>query len=198
MQIVALSWLVYRMTQSAYWVGVVAASSSIPALIFSLVGGSIVDRFPKKQVLLITHIVAGIVALLLGFLAITDSLTLPLIIIFSLLGGLINSIYVPAHYSFISDLVDTEHISSAISINAAVSSLGRVIGPALAGIYYMVIGGIAFLGNLEIGYLAEHLGPQLALRVNAFILLLIGLYILYSKYRLRQAQSEYNKALIHE
>lgn len=154
MQLVALGWLVYELTQSAYWVGVVAAASSIPALIFSLFGGTIVDRFPKKQVLLLTHITAAIVAFLLGFLALTHQLTLPLIIFFSFVSGLINSIYTPAHYAFISELVDQDSISSAISINAAVSSLGRVLGPALAGIYIKVAGsGGAFIIN-GVSYLA--------------------------------------------
>lgn len=154
MQIVALGWLVYNLTQSAFWVGVVAAAGAISALVFSLFGGTIVDRFPKKQVLLLTHITAAIVAFLLGFLALTHHLTLPLIIFFSFIGGLINSIYTPAHYSFISELVDKDSISSAISINAAVSSLGRVLGPALAGIYIKIAGaGGAFIIN-GISYLA--------------------------------------------
>jgi len=154
MQLVALGWLAYEISHSAFWVGVVTASGSISTLILSLFGGSIVDMFPKKKVLLATHITAATLATIIGILSLTNHININLLIIFSFLGGVINSIYTPAHYAFISELVDKENISSAVSINASVSSLGRILGPALAGLYirYAGISGAFFINTIS--YLA--------------------------------------------
>lgn len=148
MQVVALGWLVFSITNSAFWVGVVAAASSIPALFFSLLGGSIVDNFSKKKVLMASHIAAMVLAFVLGGLTLSNHINLVVIIIISLLGGIINSIYTPAHFSFISEIAEKEILTSAMAINASVSSLGRIIGPIFAGLYIKVAGtGGAFLLN---------------------------------------------------
>ena len=148
MQIVALGWLVFQITSSAFWVGVVAACSSLPAVFFSLFGGWIVDHFPKKKVLIIAHTSSMVLAFILGLLTITDNINVTAIIIISLLGGVINSIYTPAHFSYISEIIHKDKLSSAMSINASVSSLGRIFGPVFAG-FYIKVGGIggAFIIN---------------------------------------------------
>lgn len=166
MQLVALGWLTYKISHSAFWVGVVTASGSIPALVLSLFGGSIVDMFPKRKVLLTTHIMTAILATIIGILSLTNNINITYLIIFSFLGGVINSIYTPAHYAFISELVSKKNISSAVSINASVSSLGRVLGPALAGLYikYAGISGAFFINTIS--YLAVIIALIMVKRPN--------------------------------
>lgn len=148
MQIVALGWLVFQITNSAFWVGVTAAASSIPAVIFSLFGGWIVDHFPKKTVLIFANSSSMFLAFILGFLTLSKSIDVTAIIIISLIGGIINSVYTPAHFSYISEIADPEILTSAMSINASVSALGRIIGPIFAGIYIKIGGlGGAFVIN---------------------------------------------------
>lgn len=187
MQLVALSWLVYDLTKSAFWVGAVAAAASVPALVFSLFGGTIVDSFPKKQILLVTHIAATLLALALGVLSQTNNLNITAIIIFSFITGIINSIYTPAHYAFLPELVDKNSLSSAISINAAVSSIGRVLGPALAGIYikYSGVSGAFFIN--AISYFAvifallliKNKGKVINQKINPLVAIKDGLHYSY-------------------
>lgn len=154
MQTIALGWLTYDISQSAFLVGLTAAAGSIPTLVLSLFGGTLVDGLPKKNVLMASHIASATLAFTIGILAYAGLLNIPYIIFFSFLTGIINSIYTPAHYSFISEIVNKKYISSAISINASVSSLGRVIGPVLGGLYikYFDVSGTFILNGLS--YLA--------------------------------------------
>jgi len=148
MQVVALGWLTFQLTNSAFWVGLVAAMSSLPALFFSLFGGIIVDRFSKKSLLLITNSISMFLAFLLGILTIFGWVNIPEIVIIALLGGIVNSVYTPAHFAYLSELADKDKITSAISINSGISSLGRVIGPGIAGLYIVLAGiGGAFIIN---------------------------------------------------
>ena len=140
MQIVALGWLTLQLTNSAFLVGLVAAMSAIPALFFSLFGGIIADRFSKKSLLLVTNSIAMILAFLLGLLTIFGWVNITEIVIIALLGGIVNSVSTPAHFAYLSELADNDIISSAMSINSGISSLGRVIGPGLAGLYIVLAG----------------------------------------------------------
>lgn len=148
MQIVALGWLTLQITNSASLVGIVAAMSAIPALFFSLFGGIIVDSFSKKSLLLITNTLSMLLAFILGILTVTGLVNVTEIIIIALLGGVINSVYTPAHFAYLSELASKKKLTSAMSINASISSLGRVVGPGVAGIYIVLAGtGGAFILN---------------------------------------------------
>jgi MFS family permease len=154
MQVVALGWLTLQLTNSAFLVGLAAAMSSLPALFFSLFGGVIVDSFSKKSILLITNFAAMILAFVLGFLVIFGKVNIVEVMIIALLGGIINAVFTPAHFAYLSELADKKSIPSAMSINASISSTGRIIGPALAGIFIVLAGsGGAFILN-GISYIA--------------------------------------------
>ncbi len=148
MQIVALGWLVFQLTDSAFWVGVVAAASSVPAVIFSLFGGWIVDHFPKKSVLFYSNMGSMFLAFILGALTLSGHVNIPIIIIISFLGGVSNSVCTPAHFSYISEIVEPDKLTSAMALNSSISNLGRILGPIITGIY-IKIGGIggAFVIN---------------------------------------------------
>ena len=148
MQIAALGWLTLQLTNSAFMVGLVAALFPLPALFFSLFGGIIVDRFSKKQLLLITNSLSMLLAFALGILTVLGVVNITEVIVISLLGGIVSSVSMPAHFAYLSELVDKENISSAMSINAGISSLGRVLGPGIAGLYIAFAGtGGAFILN---------------------------------------------------
>jgi len=154
LQIVAQSWLVLQLTNSVFLIGLVMALSTLPTLLFTLFGGVIVDRLPKKKILLFTQFTAMILALVLGLLTIFDWITIWEICLISFLLGTVNAIDAPARQAFVSELVNKEQLSSAIALNSGVFNTARVLGPSIAGILIALIGcGGAFIIN-SISYVA--------------------------------------------
>lgn len=193
MQIVALGWLIFQTTNSAFWVGVVAASSSIPAVFFSLFGGWIVDHFPKKNVLILANSASMILAFILGLLVIFGYTSVPVIITISLLGGIINSIFTPAHFSYISEIVNKDDLASAMSINASVSSLGRILGPIAAGLYIklgglggsFIVNGFSYLAVIIAIYIMKSPRQAIDQHLNPLKAISEGLVYAYSNPMIR-------------
>lgn len=154
LQIVAQGWLVLKLTNSAFLIGLVAAIAALPTLLFSLFGGVIVDRFPKRQILIFTQSSAMILAFILGFLAITNVITIWEIIVLAFLLGMVTAVDIPARQAFVVEMVGKEDLPSAISLNSGIFNGARVIGPGIAGFLIAVVGvGGAFIIN-GISYIA--------------------------------------------
>ena len=148
MQIVAQSWLVLQLTDSVFLIGLVMALSTLPTLLFTLFGGVIVDRFPKKEILFFTQICSLCLAFLLGILTIFDWITIWEICVIAFFLGTVNAIDAPARQAFVSELVNKDQLSSAIALNSGVFNSARVIGPTIAGLLIATIGtGGAFIIN---------------------------------------------------
>ncbi|MBT1703367.1 MFS transporter [Chryseosolibacter indicus] len=154
LQIVSQGWLVLHLSDSPIVVGVIAALSTIPTLLFSLFGGVIVDRFEKKKVLFFTQIANMVLALTLSVLTLTNVVTVPAIGIIALLMGTVNAVDAPARQSIISTLVNKDQLASGIALNSSIFNAARAIGPGIAGILIASLGtGVSFLLN-GISYLA--------------------------------------------
>ncbi|MDP3988016.1 MAG: MFS transporter [Candidatus Levybacteria bacterium] len=154
LQIVAQGWLVLQLTHSAFLVGLVSALGSLPTLIFSLFGGAIVDRFPKKEIIIFTQVSSMILAFALAFLTISNRITVSEIIIISFLLGIVTAIDLPARQAFSVEMVGKKDLASAIALNSGIFNGARVIGPGIAGIIIALYGtGGAFLLN-GISYIA--------------------------------------------
>lgn len=153
LQIVAESWLVLTLTNSAFLIGMVAACATLPMLIFSLFGGVIVDRFSKKKIIMICQIAAMILAAIYGVLIITNVITIWQIMVLAFLLGVINAIDWPARQAYTIEIVGKKGLTSAVALNAGVFNGARVIGPSIAGLLIIFIGtGGAFLVN-SVSYL---------------------------------------------
>lgn len=139
-QVVAQGWLVLQLSQSAFWVGFIAALGSLPVMFFSLFGGVIVDRFPKKIIIYITQASAMVLAFTLGISYVLKIISLPEIAIIAFLSGIVNAIDVPARQSYVYDMVGPQDLHSAISLNSAIFNSARIIGPACAGIIIALLG----------------------------------------------------------
>ncbi len=140
LQTVAQGWLVLQLTNSAFLVGLVAAASMLPSLLFSLLGGVIVDRFPKRKILLFTQSAAMCLALVLGTLTVLNIVTVTEIVVLAFLLGTVNSIDVPARQSFVIEMVGRDALASAIALNSGIFNAARVIGPGFAGILIALVG----------------------------------------------------------
>ncbi len=148
LQVVAQGWLVLQLTHSAFWVGVVSAIATLPILVFVLFGGVIVDRLPKKDILIFTQVAALVLAFILGILTVTGIVQVWHIVILALLLGTVSALDMPARQAFAVEMVGKEDLSSAIALNSGIFNGARVIGPAVAGFLIGQFGtGSAFLLN---------------------------------------------------
>ncbi|RDV83017.1 MFS transporter [Ammonifex thiophilus] len=134
MQQVALSWLILELTHSAFKLGVVGAAQFLPVLLFSLYGGILADRFPKKYLIIFTQASMMLVAFLLGMLVVTGKVHYVAIVVLAFLLGCFNAVDMPARQSFILDLVDRRTLMNALALHSALFNGARVVGPALAGV----------------------------------------------------------------
>lgn len=149
MQRVAISWLVYRLTGSAFLLGLVTFLSLIPSLVLAPYAGSYVDRHNKFKILVITQIIlmlqAGALAAMIWF-KVYDIFWIAAL---SLVQGLINSFDVTARQSLMVNLIeDKEDLPNAIALNSSMFNAARLIGPALAGVILSSLGeDVCFLIN---------------------------------------------------
>lgn len=148
LQIVAQGWLVLTLTKSPFLLGVVAASGTLPSLLFSLFGGVIVDRFDKRKLIIVTNAASMFLALLLGVMTLLKIIDVTMIIILSFLLGVVNAVDMPARQAFVSEMVEHKYVPSAIALNASIYNAARVIGPSVAGLLIALVGiGGAFILN---------------------------------------------------
>jgi MFS family permease len=140
MQSVAQLWLVYSLTKSPFYLGIVAAISYLPILLFSAIGGVIADRFLKRNLLLLTSVLSIIPALLLGILTHLDIITVWQVAILAAFLGTVNAFDIPARQAFLVEMVGKRSLTNAIALNASAFHGARMIGPALAGITINYVG----------------------------------------------------------
>jgi MFS family permease len=134
MQTIGQAWLVLLLTHSAWQIGLVGALQALPILLFSLFGGVFADRWLKRRLLLVTQSVAAIQALFLWILIITGTLQLWHLYCLAFLLGLTYSLERPASRAFVIEMVGREDLSNAVALNSSLSSLARIVGPALGGL----------------------------------------------------------------
>ncbi len=145
---VAESWLVYRLTGSALLLGTVAFASQIPVFLMAPLGGTIADRYNRRNILVITQSCQMVIALALAALTLTHIVTVWQIILLATAGGIVSAFDIPARQAFVVDMVSRQHLINAIALNSSMFNGARVIGPAAAGIVVAAIGeGWCFFAN---------------------------------------------------
>ena len=140
MQSVAQGWLVYSLTKSPLYLGIVAAAGSLPILLFTLVGGIAADRYRKRNVLLMTQALSIIPAVLLGLLIDAHLIAVWHVAVLAAFLGTVNAFDIPARQSFIVELVGRQNLTNAIALNSAAFHASRLIGPVIAGLIIAKIG----------------------------------------------------------
>jgi MFS family permease len=140
-QIVATGWLVYRLTDSAFMLGIVTFAGQIPSLIVTPIAGVYADRMNRRKVILFTQYAAMFLSLTLAILVLSDHIEVWHIIALAALSGIVNSIDTPFRHAFIRDLVeDTSQMSNAIALNSMLFNTARFVGPMIGGILIAIIG----------------------------------------------------------
>jgi MFS family permease len=178
MQRIALSWLVYRLTGSAFLLGVVGFAGQIPTFFLAPFTGVLVDRYNRHTLLMITQILAMLQSLILAIAVLTDVISIKQIILLSIFIGVVNAFDMPARQSFLIDIVEKrEDLSNAIALNSSMVNAARLLGPSIAGVLISLVGeGMCFLLN-AVSYVAViaalwamHLTPKPAVPKHAKIL----------------------------
>ncbi|MCC6261246.1 MAG: MFS transporter [Anaerolineales bacterium] len=140
MQVIAQGWLVYQISHSELALGIVGFASAIPTLLVSPWGGVIVDRVPKRTLLVWTQASAMLLAFILAGLTFAGIVQEWHIILLAAGIGVVNSFDGPARQAFVVEMVGREDLPNAIAVNSMMINIARVIGPALGGFL------LAFLG----------------------------------------------------
>ena len=148
MQRIAQDWLVLTLSHSVTAVGITVAMQFTPMLVFGLYGGLIVDRYPKRRLLMVTQGTIGLFAALLAVLALTGVVQVWEIWTIAFMVGMVVVVDNPTRQVFANELVGPRNLRNAISVNSSVFQLGGLIGPAVAGFLLDAVGaGWAFAIN---------------------------------------------------
>lgn len=140
MQSTAQAFFIYELTHSPAFLGYIGFASGVPTWLFMLYGGVIADRFPRRNIIVITQIVMMLFAFVLAFLTFTNIVQPWHIILLAFLLGVANAFDAPARQAFVNELVDKEDLINAIALNSTMFHSAAAIGPAVAGITYAVLG----------------------------------------------------------
>lgn len=155
MQYMAISWLTYRITNSAFLLGMTGFLGQIPTLIFTPFSGVLADRHNRQKILIITQILEMIQAFLLAALIISGVISIIHIMILTVFLGVVTAFDAPARHAFVVEMVSKkEDLSNAIALNSLTFNAARLIGPAMAGILIALVGeGMCFFIN-GVSYIA--------------------------------------------
>jgi len=144
----AQSWLVYQLTDSPFFLGLAGMAGSLPILLFTLVGGVIADRFPKRNIIVTTQLISMSMVIALAVLVVSEVVTIWHILIIAFLAGICNAVEIPTRQSFIIELVGREDLLNGIALNSTAFHGARMVGPAVAGLIMGAVGiGTVFFLN---------------------------------------------------
>ncbi|OPY65688.1 MAG: enterobactin exporter EntS [Syntrophorhabdaceae bacterium PtaU1.Bin034] len=149
MQQVALSWLVYQLTSSAFFLGLVGFVGQVPAFLFSSFAGVYADRWDRRRLLIITQVLSMLQAFALGFLTLAGIVAVWHLITLAAFLGVVMALDIPVRHSFIVDMIeDKSDLGNAIALNSSMFNGARLVGPSMAGILISLTGeGVSFLLN---------------------------------------------------
>ena len=133
MQTTAQLWLIYELTGSAAFLGVLGFASQVPMLFLSSLGGYVGDRYDRKRGVLATQSASMILAFVLAALKLTNIVNKWEVLVIAFLLGIVNAFDVPIRQAFFVQMVGKEDLPNAIALNSSIFNGARVVGPAMAG-----------------------------------------------------------------
>lgn len=164
---IATAWLVYRLTGSALLLGLVGFAGQIPTFLVAPFAGVWVDRLNRRQVLVVTQVLAMVQSLALAALTLAHVVTIPEIVGLAVFQGVINAFDMPGRQAFMVQMIgDRRDLGNAIALNSSMVNMARLVGPSLAGLviagfgegYCFLIDGISYLAVIA-SLLAMRLAP---------------------------------------
>jgi len=155
-QIVAQSWLVYRLSQSAFLLGLVGFAGRVPVFALALLGGVAADRWDRRRLILITNTTAMIQALVLAMLTLSGRIEVWHVFVLVILMGTTTAFDIPARQSFFIEIAGREDLMNAIALNSSAFQTARMVGPAVAALLLarldegacFLVNGLSFLAMI--------------------------------------------------
>ncbi|MEX1184136.1 MAG: MFS transporter [Gemmatimonadota bacterium] len=182
MQQVAIGWLVYRLTGSAFLLGLVSFVSLGPGFFIAPIAGELADRFNKHRIVIAAQAAMMVQALVLGGLVVTDRIDVGWIIVLMGTLGIASGFDVPTRQAFLIDMVgDREDLPNAIALNSSIFNAARLVGPAIAGFaiaavgegWVILINGVSYIAVIA-SLLAMRLPPPTRARGRGAVLRRVG------------------------
>ena len=166
MQQMALSWLVYRLTDSTFMLGLIGFTTQVPSLVLSPFAGIVADRTNRHRLVIVIQVLLMIQAALLAALVLSNQAQLWHLVILSAFLGAITAFDLPTRQTFLVDMLDDDtQLTSAMGINSSINTLSRLVGPFVAGVLVTWAGeGTCFLIN-AVTYIAV-IGALFFVRAN--------------------------------
>jgi len=167
----ATSWLVYRLTNSAFLLGFIGFAGQIPTFLLAPIAGVWVDRLDRHKVLVVTQVLSMIQSFGLAALALTHRITFWDIFWLSIFQGAINAFDMPARQAFVTQMVESrDDLPNAIALNSSMVNASRLIGPSIAGVVIAAVGegwcffidGVSYIAVIVSLLLMSGFGPQSA------------------------------------
>ena len=140
MQMTAQGFLVYELTHSSAYLGIVGFASGLPIWLLSLYGGVIADRVSRRRLMMITQSVMMILALILAALTYWQLIQAWQIVLLAFCLGVANAFDAPARQAIVFELVSRQDLTNAIALNATMFNAATAVGPAVAGLTYAAFG----------------------------------------------------------
>ncbi len=167
-QNIALGWLVYRLTGSVIFLGVMAFAVHIPSLVITPFAGVYADRLNRQKTLIITQLLAMFITIALALVVLFELVTVWNLMVFAVLIGIVNAFDTPFRHAFVMELVgNRDDLPNAIALNSTLFNAARFIGPIIGGILISLVGeGWCFMIN-GISFLAVVVSLRL-IRVEPF------------------------------
>lgn len=167
MQTAGQNWLVYVTTNSPLKLGLVSAAQFLPVMLLSLFAGVIVDRFPKRALVVWTQIASAVLAFALSALVFAGRVQYWHVLVIALLSGLVRTVDNPARQALMIELVGRDALVNAIGLNSTIFNVARIVGPVVAGVTYDLYGpgwcfflnGVSFIPVI-IGLIAMDIAPR--------------------------------------
>jgi len=143
----ATAWLVYRLTDSAFLLGLVSFAGQAPSLFLPALAGVWLDRWDRHKVLVVTQVLAMAQSLAMAALTLSGYVNMPWIIGLTLFQGVINAVEIPTRQAFVVRMIeDRADLGNAIALNSSNFNAARLVGPAIAGAVVAAVGeGYCFL-----------------------------------------------------
>lgn len=139
-QRIAIQWLVWTLTASYAWLGGVALAEAMMAMMFSLMAGPLADRFDRVKLAYLTQAALMVVALGLAMVTYLGLITVPVLLIFVMLTGLIEGVWAPVRLALMPNMVPREDMPAAVAITSMMFTLAIFIGPAIGGLIITAVG----------------------------------------------------------
>ncbi|MBN8704529.1 MAG: MFS transporter [Bacteroidetes bacterium] len=145
LQRIAEAWLAYQLTHSAFYLGLVGFMGLFPGIFSNLFAGALLDRYPKKTIIVITQTLLMLQAAILCWFTLTGIINIQILLVLSFFQALISGADMPARQTFLIELVGKEELPQAIALNSVMVNLGRILGPVIGAFIIPLAGeGAAF------------------------------------------------------